>query len=146
MIDEGWTPTCVVGITRGGLVPATMISHFLGVPMCSLDVSMSNDGPFGGQTTTWLPEEINNGHRFLVVDDINDTGATFAWIKKDWQTTVQFFEPNGSDWPWNHIKFSALIHNRPSPVRTDFAGMEINKDLDPSWVVFPWESWFKNHI
>lgn len=147
MVDQDWIPTCVVGITRGGLVPATMISHMMGVPMCSLDVSFrDNDGPFGGQTTTWLPEEIGNGHRFLVVDDINDTGATIDWIRKDWEQTVQFIEPSGKDWPWNFIKFATLVHNEASPVSTDFTGMTINKDLEPSWVVFPWESWFTTRI
>lgn len=147
MVEKDWTPTCVVGITRGGLVPATMISHMLGVPMCSLDVSLrDNDGPFGGKTTTWLPLEIENGHRFLVVDDINDTGATISWIRNDWKSTVQFMKPMGENWPWNHIKFATLVHNQPSPEASDFTGMVINKDVDPCWVIFPWESWFTTRI
>lgn len=143
MIDQSWTPTVVVGITRGGLTPAAMISHYLNVPMCSLDVSLrDNTGPFGGPTHTWIPEEIANDHRILVVDDINDSGATFEWIRDDWANSVQFTEPKAYDWPWSHIKFAALVHNDASRQTTDFVGMRINKAKDPSWICFPWETWF----
>lgn len=145
MNDANWTPTVVVGLTRGGLLPATMISHYMNIPMCSLDVSLrDNHGPFGGPTHTWIPEEIANDHRILVVDDINDQGATFEWIREDWEGTTQFIESKCEGWPWSHIKFSALVHNVPSRQGTDFSGMEINKDLEPCWIVFPWESWYQN--
>ena len=29
--NSGWRPDYIVGITRGGLIPAVMISHYLGV-------------------------------------------------------------------------------------------------------------------
>ncbi len=147
MIVESWTPTVVVGLTRGGLTPGTLISHYFGVPMCSLDVSLrDNTGPFGGTTHTWIPEEIANDHRILVVDDINDTGATFDWIRNDWSWTVQHIKPMSDNWPWTHIKFASLIHNKPSPIGTDFYGRLIDKDHDPLWVVFPWENWYQNRV
>jgi hypoxanthine phosphoribosyltransferase len=142
MIDADWIPNVVVGLTRGGLAPATMISHYLSIPMCSLDVSLrDNDGPFSGQTSTWIPEEAANGHRILVVDDINDTGATFEWIRRDWTSTISHMAPIGSNWPWEHIKFASLVHNEPSSQPSDFHGRLINKDLEPCWLVYPWESW-----
>jgi hypoxanthine phosphoribosyltransferase len=147
LITSGWIPTVVVGLTRGGLTPAAMISHYLKVPMCSLDVSLrDNDGPFGSATSTWIPEEIANGHRILVVDDINDSGATFAWIRDDWSKTVQFIKSDGPDWPWSNIKFASLLHNEPSPQPSDFHGRLINKIHDPVWIVFPWESWYQKNI
>ncbi len=45
----------VMGIPRGGLIPAVMISHELGLPL-----------------------ELNPGKNTLVVDDINDTGYTLS--------------------------------------------------------------------
>ena len=42
--NSGWRPDYIVGITRGGLIPAVMISHYLGVPMKSLDVSLRDGG------------------------------------------------------------------------------------------------------
>jgi len=145
MINNDWTPSVVVGLTRGGLVPAMLISHHLKIPMCSLDVSLrDNEGPFGGTTSTWIPEEIENGHRILVVDDINDTGATFGWIRGDWSNTIRYIKEHGDGWPWNHIKFASLVHNEPSSQPSDFYGRLINKDQDPCWLVYPWESWHQN--
>jgi len=144
MKKQNWKPSVVVGITRGGLIPGVLISHKLDIPMCSLDVSFRDhtNSPFFGLTHTWIPEEIENGHKILVVDDINDTGQTFEWIRTDWRQTVNFIDEDtrkGKNWPWNMIKFAALVHNEPSSAPTDFFGMKINKNKDPSWIVFPWE-------
>jgi hypoxanthine phosphoribosyltransferase len=136
MRKENWVPTIIVGITRGGLIPATLISHQLKTPMCSLDVSLRDNNLFK-PTTSWIPNEITNGHRILIVDDLNDTGQTFSWIKTDWQETIKGIS---ATWPENSIKFAALMHNVPSPFQTDFWGIEINKEEDPRWVVYPWES------
>jgi xanthine phosphoribosyltransferase len=141
---DDWIPSVVVGLTRGGLLPAVLLSHRLKIPMCSLDISLRDysDHPFGGTTSTWIPEEINNGHKILVVDDINDTGATFEWIKSDWYRTVQLYrKPTNADtWPWNFIKFAALIHNQPSSQPSNYYGRTIDKNQDPSWIIFPWEN------
>ena len=37
---DGWTPDYVVGITRGGLTPANLVSQYLGRPMETLKVSL----------------------------------------------------------------------------------------------------------
>lgn len=41
---DSWRPDYIVGITRGGLLPAVMMSHWLNVPMQSLDVSLRDGG------------------------------------------------------------------------------------------------------
>lgn len=137
---QPWHPTIVVGLTRGGLTPASMISHALSVPMCSLDVSL-RDNNLWEPTSSFLPEEIVNGHRILVVDDINDTGATFEWIRDDWSQTLQHLPQLGDAWPQDHIRFAVLVHNDASTQPSDFVGMHINKQEEPSWVDFPWETW-----
>ena len=43
----------------------------------------------------------------------------------------------------DRIKFAALINNKPSNVKVDYHGYEIDKDEVPSWIVFPWEEWDK---
>ena len=40
MQKDNWRPDYIVGLTRGGLVPANMISQYLGVPMHALHVSL----------------------------------------------------------------------------------------------------------
>ena len=63
--------------------------------------------------------------------DINDTGDTFNYIVEN------FGKGDG------RIKFAALIHNKPSKVKVDYHGYEINKQERPHWIVFPWEEWDK---
>jgi hypoxanthine phosphoribosyltransferase len=40
---DGFHPEYVVGITRGGLIPANLISQYLEVPMHTLKVSLRDD-------------------------------------------------------------------------------------------------------
>ena len=39
----------------------------------------------------------------------------------------------------NNIKYSALINNKSSDFKIDFTGKSIDKKIDDSWIVFPWE-------
>jgi hypoxanthine phosphoribosyltransferase len=136
-----WRPDYVVGLTRGGLVPANLISQYLEVPMECLKVSLRD----GGQTESncWMAEDAANGKNILVVDDINDTGATLQWIEKDW--------PEGNtmyhwDNVWNNnVRFAVLVNNEASQYkRIDYSSIDINKAEEDSWIVFPWEDWWKN--
>ena len=85
---------------------------------------------------------IENKSKILIVDDINDTGATFNWIKQDWQASCL---PDNDRWNnvWgNNVKFATLTDNLAS----DFNGVvnytchEINKAEDDVWLVYPWET------
>jgi hypoxanthine phosphoribosyltransferase len=48
MAQDNWRPDYIAGITRGGLVPATMLSHYLDVPMHTLNISF-RDKPLNQQ-------------------------------------------------------------------------------------------------
>ena len=96
---DNFRPDYIVGITRGGLLPAIMISHYLKVPMHSLDVSLRDNVQGGPESNCWMsvdafgalePEEIeitksrwdiSKRKKILVVEDINDSGATFNGLK-----------------------------------------------------------------
>lgn len=131
-----WRPNTIVGITRGGLVPAIMLSHKLNIRMHTLDVRLRDADGVGPESNTWLAEDARDGKNILIVDDINDTGATFEWIKNDWHSSVYNLE----DSVWgNSVRFASLIDNLPSNVDVDYSSLEINKDENPEWIVFPWE-------
>ena len=141
MYRDNYRPDYIVGITRGGLWPAIMLSHYLDIPMHTLDVRL-RDADHGPEHNAWMPEDAFSGKKILVVDDINDTGATFNWIQKDWPEGCH---PDHEKWldVWgNTVRFAALIDNLPSEATVDYSSIEINKDENPEWIVFPYEEWW----
>lgn len=140
----GWRPDYIVGITRGGLLPATLISHYFNIPMHSLDVSLSTPN-YELEHNSCMSEDADAGKQILIVDDINDQGSTINWIIKDWSNAE--FNTEASEWfdrVWNkNVRFAVVVDNlaSKSEVKMDYWGMEINKAIDPVWIEFPWESW-----
>lgn len=143
MYADEWRPDYIVGLTRGGLVPANMISQYLDVPMETLKVSL-RDSESGPESNLWMAEDAYAGKKILVVDDINDSGATLNWILSDWPSGI--FSTD-QDWNniWNHnVRFAVTVNNTASEFsRVDYSGHEINKIDDPQWIVFPWEHWWE---
>jgi xanthine phosphoribosyltransferase len=160
IIGSKWQPDYIVGITRGGIIPAVMLSHYLQCQMHTLDVRLRDSGGGDGpESNAWMAEDafgyVDDQKTFknrwdpairkniLIVDDINDTGATFNWIKKDWQSLCL---PNEGSWDtvWGKtVRFAVLTNNLASPVAVDYAATEVNKAEKDCWLVYPWEHWWK---
>lgn len=151
---SAWRPDYIVGITRGGLMPALYISHYLKIPMNTLKINLRDYANNDCETNCWMSEDAYgyNGEidqlvykNILIVDDINDTGATLNWLMDDWKSSCM---SNDARWDhvWNqNVKFAVLVDNLSSncKVKMDFYGMEINKAEDDVWIDFPYESWWK---
>ena len=155
MYKDNWRPDYIVGITRGGNVPATIISNMTGISCEALKVSLrDDDNGHGSESNCWMSEDAfgyNDGtkatasslnKKILIVDDINDTGATFNWIMQDWQSTCL---PNDSKWNrvWgNNVRFATLTDNMSSEVLVpiSYTCHEINKAEEDVWLVYPWEN------
>lgn len=136
ILKTDWRPDYVVGLTRGGLVPAVLLSHLLAVPMHTLKVQL-RDGEEDCEMNCWMPEDVTKAKNVLIVDDINDTGETLAWIRDDWEKSV-FKGDIAYHWH-KRIKVAVLVNNLASNEQVDWCAQDINKAEDPSWIVFPWE-------
>ena len=126
MFADNWKPDYIVGITRGGLTPAIMMSHKTGIKMYTLDVRLRDGGTDSNlESNLWMAEDARLGKKILIVDDINDTGETIGWIKDDWQS--------------DNMKFAMLIENEASKVSSDYNCKTVNKFEKDVWIVYPWE-------
>lgn len=166
---DNWRPDYVVGLTRGGLIPAVMLSQYLGVPCETLKVSLRDGGEC--ESNLWMAEdafgyvpkeERGTVHievsmlpiredssdparrkNILIVDDINDTGATIAWIKNDWRSGCL---PDSHAWLniWhNNVRFAVITNNLASKEEVDYSANEINKAEEDCWMVYPWEEFWR---
>jgi len=169
MYKDNWRPDYIVGITRGGNVPATILSNMLGIRCEALKVSLRDnyDGE-SSESNCWMAEDAfgypkqefevddtldavmqaadellsltDNYKNILIVDDINDTGATFNWIKQDWQSSCLPDDPSWDEVWGGNVRFAVITENLSS----DFDGVryyhdEVNKAEDNAWLVYPWE-------
>lgn len=141
MVSDNWKPELIIGITRGGALPAVMLSHFFKVKMVGLDVSLRDNSDLGSESNAWAAEDADNGKKILIVDDINDSGATINWIKQDWSNSC--FESN-IKWGDN-VRFAVIVNNEASKatVAPSYIGTSINKAEEDVWVVFPYEEWWR---
>ena len=143
MYKDNWRPDYIVGITRGGLVPAVMLSHMTGIPMHALCVQLATDGlEENTESNCWMSEDAfghnKTPNNILIIDDINRGGDAMEWIMKDWQSSCL---PSSERWDevWhNNVRFAALLSNPNSIVDTDYYSAEFS-DEEESWIEFPWE-------
>jgi hypoxanthine phosphoribosyltransferase len=127
---DDWRPDFLVGIGRGGLVPAAYLSHRIGIAMLSVDHSSGEVG-FGDELLEKLAAKITAGGRILIVDDINDSGGTISYLRA--AIAAKSHDPQG-------LRVAVLIHNVRSRAKAEYRGCEIDRDHDKSWYVFPWEA------
>jgi hypoxanthine phosphoribosyltransferase len=158
MYKDTWRPDCIVGITRGGLPIAVMLSHMLDVRMHTLDVRLRDGEEDDCESNLWLPEwalgtnsnsstilgarwDPSLRKNILLVDCINDTGATLNWIKKDWQGSCFPHETDAWNAVWNkNVKFATMTENYSSDFTdVDYCWHKVDKNEDNEWLVYPWE-------
>jgi xanthine phosphoribosyltransferase len=142
IVRSHWQPDYIVGLSRGGLVPGVMISHWLNVPFKPLEVSLRDGGYC--KSSKFLAREaygLNEDgvkKNILIVDDINDTGQTFNWIMRDWSQTcgVQYDKTQRCVWN-NTVRFAVIVNKITSKcdVGIDYEG----RITDNNWIHFPWE-------
>ncbi len=98
------------------------------------------------ESNCWMAEDAlgynTQAKNILIVDDINDTGATFNWIKKDWPAGCL---PGDSSWESSvfgkNVRFATLTENLASEFdKVSYTCHEVNKAEKDVWLVYPWEN------
>ncbi len=112
----------VVGIKRGGLIPAVCLSHALNIPLYNLDWS----------TRDWAVQDIRNQvlqpeSKILLVDDICDSGKTLTTLKE----LYSFCD----------IDTAVLVYNVDQIHIPNYYARTINRKYQKEFINFWWESY-----
>ena len=138
MYADNWRPDYIVGLTRGGNIPATIISNWTDITCHALKISFSDQEET--ESNCWMSEDAYNGKKILVIDDINDTGETLNYLQQDWQQNCL---PDDMKWDmiWgDSVRFATLTENFASSFgQVNYYSHEINKAENDVWLVYPWE-------
>lgn len=116
----------IVGIVRGGSIPAVCLSHQLNVPMRNVSWSTFHSDQMKEHAFD-IAEDIYEGKKILLVDDIIDSGRTTMELIKDWECKRE------------QIKIASLLYNTAQPVVPDFYARTIDRNVNKDWVYFWWE-------
>ena len=116
----------IIGISRGGLVPAVLLSHYKeNSHFFTVGVKSYSGQNRGKESIYQVPsiDVLTDLDTIYLVDDICDTGMTFKHLINK---------------TFNGLKVHtiSLTYRSNSLYQPDFYGKEI---VDDSWVVFPWE-------
>tara|TARA_R110000850_G_scaffold139112_3_gene260233 strand:+ start:21 stop:461 length:441 start_codon:yes stop_codon:yes gene_type:complete len=115
--------THVIGINRGGLIPAVILSHMLGKPHIPITITLRHGWPIidvSDKAKDILNDERNT---IAVVDDINDSGATFDNLYNKINIDAKLYDV-------------VLFDRASSQWDVHLSAKTIHND---DWIVFPWE-------
>ena len=126
--SSGFEPEVIIGVARGGMIPAGALTYALGVKLTDAinvefytDVAETLPDPI--LLAPMLDVESIRGRRLLVVDDVVDSGRTLALV-------LRLLRGFGAE-----VR-SAVIYAKPTTiVSPDFAWKRTDK-----WIVFPWSA------
>ncbi len=127
--DSGFRPDAIIGMARGGWVPARLVcDELLSKNLISLKtqhwgVTASRDGK--ARLVGEIQEEIA-GKDVLIVDDITDTGDSLKLAFEH----AQSLSPKT-------VKTSTMLHITHSGFVPDYYAKEVEKEKW-TWFVFPW--------
>jgi len=136
--ESGFKPKHIVGLSRGGLVPATIIANHLNVREVYVhgyhsyddQTNMRDvDNPHGVMYQDVVTDLMKNcqGREVLIVDDLCDEGITMLGLLRRLEKK---FQDNAVK-----VKCAALYCKEHSQFKPIYTG-ETSGDW---WLVFPWE-------
>ncbi len=127
--ESGYRPDVVVGLARGGLVPARLVSDYLLIKDLYVvktehwGITATRDGE--ARLAQGLQVSVE-GRRVLIVDDITDTGKSIGLAVEH----VREFNPA-------EVRTATLLHITHSAHVPHYYSQEVPAE-EWTWFIFPW--------
>lgn len=129
-------PTTIIGLSRGGWVPAVTLANMMGVrEVYSIGIASYDTGYDGvedeqGSLRTYQKIPVNcpglsKGQPVLIVDDISDKGHTMSRVVSNVKSIFG-----------NHVQTATIFIKTNTTFVPDYYYKQVE---DEQWVVFPWE-------
>ena len=119
--------THVIGISRGGLLPAKIISYTLGAEMLTYGVNTYTGNKQNEEAKVIQDidfDSLDQSSRLLIIDDKVDTGNTMEHIKSLIGMRFDF------------VRYAALFAEKRAKKKVDHYSVLVS---DNTWIDFPWE-------
>lgn len=121
----------IVGVGRGGLIPATLLSYKLDVKIINNfqlqsynDTGVAEDFKIWQQPAENFIKSLSNKATILVVDDLSDKGKTLEYIRR-------YFDKIDVK-----LRFATLYIKKDT---TFVPNLYVRSYSTEEWLVFPWE-------
>jgi len=124
--NQQYQPDTIIGIAKGGIIPARLLSDLIETPQLStieIESYQSIAEPTLKPTLKKTLSTSVEGKKILVVDDISDTGRCLKLAQTYLQEQVAL-----------EIRIATLYFKPQSITKPDFYEKQTS-----NWVVFPWE-------
>ena len=150
IVLDKFDPQVIVGLSRGGLVPGVMLSHWFQKPFKPIKASMRD---FADEDDAWedyYPRKSDE--KILIVDDICDSGKTFSRIFNKIKQRKEATKQGGASVVYEDglpvtelrddidVRFASLWWNNECNFEPHYYAQDIAKDSTNTWIHFCWES------
>lgn len=119
---------CIIGVVRGGAIPATLLAHKLNTKYVQF-IQISSYASDNKQSNLIETAPLNISYimnkRVVVVDDISDSGMTLDYIDRMYKRYAE------------EIFYFTIVSKDKTVFKPDYSYITAEPD---EWVKFPWES------
>ena len=126
--ESGYNPEIIIGVARGGMIPAGALTYALGVKLTdAINVEFYTDVqqtlPDPVLLAPMLDTDSIVGKKILVVDDVADSGRTLGLV-------IKLLRGFGGE-----VRSAVLYSKSRTLIQPDYVWCATDE-----WIVFPWSA------
>jgi hypoxanthine phosphoribosyltransferase len=126
--QSGFKPEAIVGLLRGGVIPARIFCDHLGILMDFFAIDVKLYDGIGKRMKEAkireFEEDLVRCHRLLIVDDIFDSGDTMTAVCNHLSQ--------------ENLQTATLFWKETAPYKPNYYSRVAKEN---NWIVFPWEKY-----